>query len=716
MQSRVLQQVIFSLSWLILSKAQDVIGSGLSCLRYSPADAHGQTRITFLREDAAGARSLYLTLWSEDMRLLTCEVTSSPLATERYRTLCDRSGTQSQEITRRLNISVLSAPDAPCALVSSSAPKFPRRTRRDGTEGKARRKRAWILPGTLWCGKGNEAVRYEQLGMFEDADRCCREHDHCLHIIPAFTVNYGVFNPNLYTVSHCDCDQRFRRCLQDVNDTVSSMVGYSFFNILRVPCFELKTQRRCTQIYWWGMCKVAKQAPYAVFKNPLPYNTSDVANKYLNNTRSNKLTSEVTKSHVIGPCRKSQKSEHRCGSRDPPRQDTFYRRGTKGKGCKTHCKLSTVAPPQMPSLSQAHTTTPSMITGLLNPSKSKASMSNKNIFGKEKRTRERLLAYPTQRSQVPPQVTINSYPQPSSTTQSMPPLTQSQNHSTAISTATKTRKSHRKAPKQSCCGSRMPVREFPPRCKSGLEQATRSHLTIVRAATTTNGLLVKVTTETSGQDTLKRLWNTATFATPITTKLKTAASLHEDGKPQKEINSRLLENKTGQEPMGSTIAQSTKEERILKQSNALRNMTDNQLLCGSFKHLDECKYQIPPLQKKYDLQNMESKTAYHCGCTSRLAVQIKSFKQPSVLPTLVMDFVSHYCFRMPKDKKCHRRKSCSGGFIKASDLLRALKKIEEKDTAGVRNSGNDRKRGNPVRLYKRCLRLEREADIMAQLT
>ncbi|XP_022608378.1 group 3 secretory phospholipase A2-like [Seriola dumerili] len=187
------------------------------------------------------------------MRLLTCEVTSSPLATERYRTLCDRSGTQSQEITRRLNISVLSAPDAPCALVSSSAPKFPRRTRRDGTEGKARRKRAWILPGTLWCGKGNEAVRYEQLGMFEDADRCCREHDHCLHIIPAFTVNYGVFNPNLYTVSHCDCDQRFRQCLQNVNDTVSSMVGYSFFNILRVPCFELKNQRRCTQMYWWGM-------------------------------------------------------------------------------------------------------------------------------------------------------------------------------------------------------------------------------------------------------------------------------------------------------------------------------------------------------------------------------------------------------------------------------------------------------------------------------
>lgn len=46
-------------------------------------------------------------------------------------------------------------------------------------------------------------------GMFESADRCCREHDHCQHNIPAFTVNYGVFNPKFFTVSHCDCDQRW---------------------------------------------------------------------------------------------------------------------------------------------------------------------------------------------------------------------------------------------------------------------------------------------------------------------------------------------------------------------------------------------------------------------------------------------------------------------------------------------------------------------------
>lgn len=45
----------------------------------------------------------------------------------------------------------------------------------------------------------------------------------------------------------------FRKCLLGVNDTISTMVGYSFFNILRVPCFELKEQQQCTKMYWWGM-------------------------------------------------------------------------------------------------------------------------------------------------------------------------------------------------------------------------------------------------------------------------------------------------------------------------------------------------------------------------------------------------------------------------------------------------------------------------------
>ncbi|XP_076586675.1 uncharacterized protein LOC143320703 [Chaetodon auriga] len=700
------------------------MGSSLSCLSASPAD-DGLTRVTFLREDAAGVRSLYLTLWSEDLRPVTCEVDTSPVFTERYRAVCDRSGTQGQEISQRFNISSVLAPDAPCALVSSSAPNFPRRTKGDGTEGKARRKRAWIFPGTLWCGTGSRAVGYEQLGMFESTDKCCREHDHCLHVIPAFTRNYGVFNSKFFTVSHCDCDQRFRQCLLDVNDTISSMVGYSFFSVLQVPCFEFTQQRQCTEIYWWGMCKAVKEAPYAVFRSPLPYNTTDVTSKYGDN--NNSASSEwqhVTESPAINT--KSPRSEHRCSSQNPPRGDTFYHRRTKGKGCKRYRKLYTVAPSQVPSVSRAHNTTSSMVTSRLHASKSSTLMSNKERAGKNKSNRKGLSAHPTQRNQVPSQVTTNSYPQTTSTTQGVPSTTQRtalQLHlPTAVTAVSETTKSDKRDPKQSrCCGVGMLLRGdgFQPHCKRCLEQKTTSHMTTVTPSTAAYGLPIRVTsleikqsTETPKRD----AWSKATSAAPPTAEPKTAASIHKDGKRQKQMFSYLPWNNTSQKAIGRTKAPNTHAERGLKLNIALHNMTDNQLRCRSLKHLDECKYKIPPLEKKYHLQNGESKTTYHCHCTSRMALQIESSKQPSCLPKLLMDFVSQYCFKLPKEKKCQRRKSCSGGFTKASDLLQALKKMEEKETTGVRNSGNGRKRGFPVRLYKRCLRLEREADITAPLT
>ncbi|KAI4821009.1 hypothetical protein KUCAC02_028962 [Chaenocephalus aceratus] len=240
MQRICLLQVVLALSSLIQSKSQGVIGSGHSCLRSRTAN-DGQTRITFLREDV-----LYLSLWSEDIRLVSCECANV------YQTHKERCESwQNSEETRM---------------------DFPR---------------------TMWCGTGSQAVRYDQLGMFESADRCCREHDHCLHVIPSFTRNYGVFNRNLYTVSHCDCDQRFRQCLLSVNDSISSMVGYSFFSILRVPCFELKQKKHCTQLYWWGTCKVPQSAPYAVLESPLPYaSENNTSGEPMGSTRAQSTLAE----------------------------------------------------------------------------------------------------------------------------------------------------------------------------------------------------------------------------------------------------------------------------------------------------------------------------------------------------------------------------------------------------------------------------------------
>eukprot|EP00079_Xenopus_tropicalis_P020446 XP_012811325.1 PREDICTED: group 3 secretory phospholipase A2 [Xenopus tropicalis] len=115
-----------------------------------------------------------------------------------------------------------------------------------------RYKRGLTMPGTLWCGAGSSADNFTNLGIFNGADLCCREHDHCSHQIEAFQFQYGMRNYRLHTVSHCDCDQRFRLCLNAFNDTISTLVGIMFFNILEMPCFSLKEEEQCVEWFWWG--------------------------------------------------------------------------------------------------------------------------------------------------------------------------------------------------------------------------------------------------------------------------------------------------------------------------------------------------------------------------------------------------------------------------------------------------------------------------------
>lgn len=146
--------VLFLVPWLylILTEAQYISPPDLSCLRSSPSD-DGQARITFL-VDVAGVRTLYVSRWSEDQRLVMCERITDPLETQRYGGGCDPSDSQGHDIIRRFNVTSLVAPGAPCALVSAKGE----------AEGKIRRKRGFVFPGTRWCGTGSSASRYDQLG------------------------------------------------------------------------------------------------------------------------------------------------------------------------------------------------------------------------------------------------------------------------------------------------------------------------------------------------------------------------------------------------------------------------------------------------------------------------------------------------------------------------------------------------------------------------
>lgn len=75
-----------------------------------------------------------------------------------------------------------------------------------------RKKRAlsdfFIAPNTKWCGSGQTANKYTQLGGASKADKCCRRHDHCKFNIHAMTTKWHYFNYRPFTISHCSCDMR----------------------------------------------------------------------------------------------------------------------------------------------------------------------------------------------------------------------------------------------------------------------------------------------------------------------------------------------------------------------------------------------------------------------------------------------------------------------------------------------------------------------------
>ncbi|CAH1132759.1 unnamed protein product [Ceutorhynchus assimilis] len=96
----------------------------------------------------------------------------------------------------------------------------------------------FMYPGTKWCGPGNNAANYSDLGKFQKEDMCCREHDNCPKYLMKGECREGICNNSPFTRSHCDCDATFRKCLQNVNSETANTIGAIFFNIVQVICFR----------------------------------------------------------------------------------------------------------------------------------------------------------------------------------------------------------------------------------------------------------------------------------------------------------------------------------------------------------------------------------------------------------------------------------------------------------------------------------------------
>ncbi|XP_045516973.1 uncharacterized protein LOC123709591 isoform X2 [Pieris brassicae] len=95
-----------------------------------------------------------------------------------------------------------------------------------------------IIPGTKWCGTGDIATDYHDLGADRALDRCCRTHDLCPTKVRAFSRRYNLTNNSLYSKSHCKCDDMLFECLKATNTSASHLMGHIYFNLVQVPCLE----------------------------------------------------------------------------------------------------------------------------------------------------------------------------------------------------------------------------------------------------------------------------------------------------------------------------------------------------------------------------------------------------------------------------------------------------------------------------------------------
>ncbi|CAK1541740.1 unnamed protein product [Leptosia nina] len=92
--------------------------------------------------------------------------------------------------------------------------------------------------GTKWCGAGNIADGYDDLGPEEEADRCCRDHDNCADYIPAGESKHNLTNRAFYSRLACICDLNFRQCLHEANTNTANKIGSVYFDLLGTECFK----------------------------------------------------------------------------------------------------------------------------------------------------------------------------------------------------------------------------------------------------------------------------------------------------------------------------------------------------------------------------------------------------------------------------------------------------------------------------------------------
>nr|API81336.1 venom toxin [Hemiscorpius lepturus] len=118
--------------------------------------------------------------------------------------------------------------------------------------------------GTKWCGPGNSAKNYSDLGTLVEADVCCRDHDHCDNIASQET-KYGLKNKRPFTILNCVCDEAFDKCLTDAYEKVKKKgiqdIKEFYFDTYKPKCYVLTCDKRRSEK------KLECENPIAILKD-----------------------------------------------------------------------------------------------------------------------------------------------------------------------------------------------------------------------------------------------------------------------------------------------------------------------------------------------------------------------------------------------------------------------------------------------------------------
>lgn len=150
----------------------------------------GETHYVFLQKTQTSLL-LYDSIWNKNNSLFSCITSNQPSAIKSYVSRCWdlRSSSFSESPDVRFNIRQLVKPDGPCQTahnlkgISESVRKA-RELRSVDPDGSVqqdygessdlklrRSKRALMIPGTVWCGSGNKASNFSELGMYKGCHR-----------------------------------------------------------------------------------------------------------------------------------------------------------------------------------------------------------------------------------------------------------------------------------------------------------------------------------------------------------------------------------------------------------------------------------------------------------------------------------------------------------------------------------------------------------------